>query len=80
MVGGVEARTLEDDSNRGHDLFERFLPAFRASLERSVAEGLLTFELDSARFATIGVNWHFFFFTFPMSGGIIARAGGYGKS
>ncbi len=80
MVGGVEARSLEHDSNRGHDFFERFFPAFGAGFEWGVVEGLLTFELDAARFTTISVNWHFFFFTFPMSGGIIARAGGYGKS
>ena len=58
MIGGIEPRSLEYDLGGGDDLLQCFFAAFRAGLQWVIGEGLLTFELDSAIFTTIGINWH----------------------
>lgn len=58
MVGGIEARALKDDPNRCEDLAECALRAFRAPLERGIAEFLLPLESYSTIVALISVYWH----------------------
>ena len=81
MVGGIESRAFENDSHRRDHLLERFLPAFGADFKRGIVEGLLSVELHSTRFTTIGINRHLSFTSFlSIAGTIIARAKGTDKT
>ena len=61
MIGCIEPRTFKDDLRGGNHLLERLLTAFRTGFERGVREGLMTFELHTTSFTSVGINWHLFF-------------------
>ncbi len=65
VVSGIEAGAFEDDFGWSDNFLKRLLAAFRAGFQRRIAEGLMTFELHSTRFAPISINWHRLFSFFP---------------
>ncbi len=58
MIGSVKARTLEDDANRGVDLLQGVLSAFRALGQGIVSKFLGLVELDATTSAPIGIYRH----------------------
>jgi hypothetical protein len=58
MIGGVEARTLEDDAHRLVKLAQRRCAAFRTTNQGFVVEMLPAIELDSAIVTPVGVQGH----------------------
>ena len=58
MVGSVESGALEDDTNRGIYLMQRFLVAFRTARQGLVAEGLAPLKLHTTFCTTISIDWH----------------------
>ena len=58
MIGGVKARSFKYHAHWRDHFLQGFLSAFGANFKRLIRERLLTFELDSAIFTTIGVNRH----------------------
>lgn len=58
MIGGVEARALEDDAHRRIHLVQGFFPALRAPRQGRIRKALIAFELDAAVIAPIGIDRH----------------------
>jgi len=58
MICSVKARTFKYNTDRSIDFAKGLFIALRAACERLIAEFLLTVKLDTAAFASVGINWH----------------------